>query len=721
MAVLRILQNGKLLQTLQMSEGQDYLCGRDSQCSIELADDAISRKHFKIAYEDGNWKVERVSKFGQIFYEGQPSSIILLKDIDGFSVPPFTFEFSIHQAQVQNAIEPIRASDERTAPVLIQSTLEDSSAPLTNEIEENTLASGGEAMASGYGVQQTNIPFENSKSKKLGHFGQELTNASEGRGSGYPQDSDNSGFSDENTVLSSTQLGLKSAAYVKVVLPSGAEEVHEMKGEVLKAGRSPQCDITIEDTKASRVHFEIRRAGNSFAILDQGSSNGTRLNGTKLEPEQAVILASGDEIQVGATRFYLEIRDTQFERALQNVRSDLLTTDESHGLVEYQQHPYEIMIQQGGAQLPYIPDDQAQVIYGGKKKSKRKKKNNKPVIIAAVVIVLLMFLFMDDEKTETTPVDNTKPPGVEDPFAALTPEQKQLVKNTYKLADNLIKRQMYGTALQEIEKLHAIVPSYEQSKDLETRAREGLNRLAELKALEEEEKRQREMKERIRTIVAKCDSLAKSTKNLSQVKSCLEPALELDVGNADAMRILEWLEGLERQKEVAQDNQRAYQAKVRSGEELYKRAESLRSRNAFYDAIDAYNRHINSPFPDPQNLKEKSKAAVRDIRSSLLSKVTGLIQGAEGDYSSKERAAAIKKLDQALDIDGENEKAKEMREKIISELRREMKPIYEDSVIEENMGNVDQAKEKWKKILETDFSGGDYYQKAKLKLKKYGE
>ena len=57
---------------------------------------------------------------------------------------------------------------------------------------------------------------------------------------------------------------------------------------------------------------------------------------------------------------------------------------------------------------------------------------------------------------------------------------------------------------------------------------------------------------------------------------------------------------------------------------------------------------------------------------------------------------------------------------MLSELRRELKGVYEDSVLEESLGNVDSAKEKWKKIVKDDLEKGEYGQKAKSKLQKYG-
>jgi hypothetical protein len=56
----------------------------------------------------------------------------------------------------------------------------------------------------------------------------------------------------------------------------------------------------------------------------------------------------------------------------------------------------------------------------------------------------------------------------------------------------------------------------------------------------------------------------------------------------------------------------------------------------------------------------------------------------------------------------------------MSELRKSMMPIYQDSILEESVGEVESAKLKWQKIRDLSLPGEDYYEKAKVKLKKYG-
>ncbi len=62
-------------------------------------------------------------------------------------------------------------------------------------------------------------------------------------------------------------------------------------------GRSSSCTIQLLDEKASRLHASILREGAAFVLRDEGSSNGTGLNGRLLlEPRT---LEPGDEIAIG--------------------------------------------------------------------------------------------------------------------------------------------------------------------------------------------------------------------------------------------------------------------------------------------------------------------------------------------------------------------------------------------------------------------------------------
>jgi DNA-binding NtrC family response regulator len=64
-------------------------------------------------------------------------------------------------------------------------------------------------------------------------------------------------------------------------------------------GRSPSCEIPLDDVKVSRRHAKVSIQDGRASITDLGSRNGTLVNGEKISAE--VPLAPGDQIQVGDT------------------------------------------------------------------------------------------------------------------------------------------------------------------------------------------------------------------------------------------------------------------------------------------------------------------------------------------------------------------------------------------------------------------------------------
>ncbi|MGO9820220.1 MAG: FhaA domain-containing protein [Solirubrobacteraceae bacterium] len=70
-------------------------------------------------------------------------------------------------------------------------------------------------------------------------------------------------------------------------------------------GRSRQCDVTLDDPNVSRTHAEIRPRGGSWVLTDLGSTNGSRLNGRRLDGSE--VLKPGDEIDLGTSRIRFEL------------------------------------------------------------------------------------------------------------------------------------------------------------------------------------------------------------------------------------------------------------------------------------------------------------------------------------------------------------------------------------------------------------------------------
>jgi predicted component of type VI protein secretion system len=78
----------------------------------------------------------------------------------------------------------------------------------------------------------------------------------------------------------------------------GSETVgsHVLKHVPFVIGRDPKCDVVIDNPGLSRQHCRISHMGGMFHIEDLKSSNGTYLNGERVD---GAPLKDGDQIRIG--------------------------------------------------------------------------------------------------------------------------------------------------------------------------------------------------------------------------------------------------------------------------------------------------------------------------------------------------------------------------------------------------------------------------------------
>ncbi|HEX9416086.1 MAG TPA: FHA domain-containing protein [Gaiellaceae bacterium] len=94
-------------------------------------------------------------------------------------------------------------------------------------------------------------------------------------------------------------VGIKGPALVVRSGGGRAGETFHPAGERTVIGRSPDCEIFLDDVTVSRKHAILIERDGSFFIQDEGSLNGTFLNRHRIESAQ---LEDGDEVQIGKYR-----------------------------------------------------------------------------------------------------------------------------------------------------------------------------------------------------------------------------------------------------------------------------------------------------------------------------------------------------------------------------------------------------------------------------------
>ena len=102
------------------------------------------------------------------------------------------------------------------------------------------------------------------------------------------------------------RLGTQSSrAPGKLVVVAGANvgKEYRLAAHTVKVGRDPQfCDMALYDEFVSNPHFSVQMEQNKFFITDEGSTNGTKLSGELLQPNQRMPLAPDAIIEAGDTR-----------------------------------------------------------------------------------------------------------------------------------------------------------------------------------------------------------------------------------------------------------------------------------------------------------------------------------------------------------------------------------------------------------------------------------
>ena len=83
-----------------------------------------------------------------------------------------------------------------------------------------------------------------------------------------------------------------------VIYGDHAGREYRLGSKRMLIGRTAQCDITINDSSASRKHASIESKDGRFLLQDLKSTNGTQVNGKSVDIH---LLSHGDKIRVGRT------------------------------------------------------------------------------------------------------------------------------------------------------------------------------------------------------------------------------------------------------------------------------------------------------------------------------------------------------------------------------------------------------------------------------------
>lgn len=518
-------------------------------------------------------------------------------------------------------------------------------------------------------------------------------------------DEHNSEF--EATVITSKKL----VPYLRIVNhTTKTEEIFKLEGHLWSLGRHPGCEIVLNDTAISRKHFDITRSGDSLFIVDLGSSNGTTINGERIKPNQSTQIYSGDIITIRHLEMHFEMRDSDFT---QNPLAVVHPVDEFENFdVDEASDQNEIVAYEesegSGPKVVRIPP-----LFGFKRIQWNKTNQLRAGILGLATIFLISVMFSGGGKKDSPSKDPKSP-------VSLTEIQQKEVQDMFKLANSYFIQKKFVLCLSQIQKLHDIVPSYQNSKELENLCQTA-RELEEVNIdRERKEREQIEAESRIRSVVDQCKLSVNETTTVDMIRACLQPALELDPGQLSVTELITQVEIAETQRKEKLLKADEVEKLRLEGDRLYSKANSFFTSGKLRDAQRDYNKYLIGNYPKSQDKIEKSKRNLASINKSLSEILNQKIATCRSAMSQTDLKAAITACDAVLESAPNDQTAINLRREAYAKLKREMKAIYEDAALDESLGNIESAKERWMKIINTTIPSDEYFQKSKIKLKKYG-
>lgn len=680
MARLIVKLHGQEVANLKLESGQEYIAGRAQDSHIRLNEErGISRQHLKFYERDGMWVCEALSKFLLIQQGTKSVEVLEMSEAAVFSLPPYEFDYDPEVQAEAPAPTEAEAAASTNLPVFVQPRIMPSARPQPEA--DNRVPLAGEI-----------------------------------QGSGMTADTAVRGNS-EATVAGVSAL----VPYMRVSYPNTADdEVLKLEGHLWTAGRERDSEIMIDSPHISRKHFELARTKEGFFVTDLGSSNGTKVNGQRIPPHEPTRLESGDEISIMSIRIVFEIRDNQFANRLDSL--PVAAFDPMLAAPPMQWYP-----QPEAMAMPMIyPTDQEQMpeLRDWKKLRPRHlkkvdwKKNKVRVILIAAIPLLLWGLF-DKPKPKESPRDPASNNNSVS-FQNLKPEQQGAVKDALNLAKTLYMQGKYSLCLTEIAKVHAIIPQFENSKELENFCEQGRELVRRQEDYERKEREKLFIEQQITSYAENCKQKLTPDATVEETRQCMAEAIVLAPEHPIVIEMIHSAQMHEEERKSLDQMKKAEELRRQKGLAHYGKAYKIYKDGRLSASINEFEKFLKTEYPKIGDKKEEARRQIASIKQELKTKVDGLVGQCKQFGEKNKWKDAWTACQKAVDEDPSNTGAKSYRDKVLADLRREMKTIYEDSVLEESLGNVDSAKEKWKRIMQEDIESDDYWQKAKSKIQKYG-
>ena len=484
---------------------------------------------------------------------------------------------------------------------------------------------------------------------------------------------------------------------------------YDLLGDELILGRDADCDIPLEDSKVSRDHAHIYVKNNIYILKDSGSTNGTFLNHQKVETE--LPLSSSDQIQLGECVLQFALVDEAFEL----VPAASLSPDAT----------------QSGTSLPtWTPDVPSYSLRRPRSPFLRVLKQRKMFFaLGSLVLLLGLFLLMEQKpkpSKERTIAEESKakrPPQEADELAGLTQVDRDYVLAKMQEAKDYYKNRQYEKAQLVVQEALRIAPQYKPALDLNSIIRQTFEDQSLETQKREAQREEKKLEEEIQyhlSVALDYFNRQQWEKALEEYDKILELQPDLEEAQKRRQMVQEKLSGKapasdEKQKGAALQKPPSQNKKA---EKLLAQGSQLAQEGKVKEALEVWRKVLRLEGLNPQYYA-KAEQFITFTKEQMEQKYLPLLSQAKILMESKEHLKAKEILDGILKEYPTHPEATAALERVLFALHGLAKKEYTEAIIDENVGRVDAAKEKFKWIVDRIPASDEYHQKAKNKLKKY--
>lgn len=732
-----VLKNNQLISdtfvdNTDSTERYEIFIGRADDCHVIIDDPLVSRHQCVIKGEQGVWTCEKISQVGTLVVNGLSLPKAILTGVDELRfgpyivtvtdfirpvqpvtpVPaPFVYEAPTYTppAPVAPTIDPVvtkappieeeMIQDDPNADLMPDENLLESESELSDNLEESS-------------SEDTFSDVDNTfgETPEEPNFDSDVTDSSV---DGEKME----GGSDENTRLIQSFVNYELTIFGEFA----PYDRFLIDAPEIFIGRDPKkCQILLNDPEVSTVHAVIRRNMVEMTIEDLNSSNGTILNGARINKSA---ISSGDEFVIGSTSFLVKVSsdllDAEEDRLMPVADNQFIETEE---VVEEEVDLDEMPEGEAAFHTASVSEEKSIIKRVWKDPAKRKK-----LIYVAAAIAIIMVLF-DEEKPAV--VEKPKEEKVAektgdkiDPNAPkkrmFSPEEQKKLEIAYQMGFSKFEQREFQDALRFFNDVAAIEPNFKKVQDMIKLSTEALRKIADLEKQRREEEERIKRKKEVEELLVKA-RVAVKDRSVGLAETLMGQISEKDPENIEVQQLrLELDEWKKEQERIALEKAAKDSARKKMVDALQPGKTHYLNKE-WYRAILRLEEFLSMKKLDEDLIKDGNEM-LRDSKNQLAADLGPLIGKARSLKEGQDLKGAYETYLDALKIEPTNAEALNEIDEIRNLLESRSKKVYREAIIAESLSLFSDAREKFQEVQQISPSDSEYYKKASEKLKNYLE